>query len=101
MSFANYRITRLIVKDDFPPLLWARNKVIDARPDHIVPARDPEPAYYEHWWLGALVSCHYCASAYSSGAMVFLVWLLYPIPLPILIWFAVWGMSVIIYKKLD
>jgi|SRR5882757_1983203 len=99
MSFANFRITRLIVKDDFPPILWVRNKIIDFRADHIVKDREDGQSYLEHWWGGALVSCCWCSSAYSSGAMVAIIWFLHGMPLPIMVWFAVWGTSAYLVNK--
>jgi hypothetical protein len=91
MSVACFRLTRLAVKDDFPPILWARNKIIDMKPDHQVILRDGSPSYMDHWWFGSLVSCMWCASAYISGGIVIAVWLTQGLPLPILWWFAVWG----------
>jgi hypothetical protein len=101
MCFANFRITRLIVKDDFPPILWIRNKIIDFKPDHIIKDRDDDQQYYVHWWGGSLITCGWCAGGWTSGAMVLVIWFLHGMPLPILIWFAIWGVSSILTDKLD
>jgi hypothetical protein len=91
LSLATARLTRLVVKDDFPPLLWVRNKIIDSRPDHVVTTRDGGEPYYDHWWLGALVSCAWCASGWLSLALVVTVWALHGLVLPLLWWLAVWA----------
>lgn len=44
-----------------------------------------------YWWLGELVSCPWCASAYVSGALVTVTWWLHGMPLPVLCWLAVWA----------
>jgi hypothetical protein len=103
LSLATFRLTRLITKDDFPPIFYARRWVQSRRPaEWRRPARvgvrgaGPdalfgEEPYADYWWFGELVSCAWCASAYVSGALVLFVWLLHGLPLPLLWWFAVWG----------
>lgn len=102
LSLATFRITRLITKDDFPPIFYVRRWIQTRR--HAVmrkPARVKirgtvndyfgEGPYADYWWLGELVSCVWCASAYVAGGLVLAVWLLHGLPLPLLWWFAVWG----------
>lgn len=102
LSLATFRITWLITKDDFPPIFYARRWIQQLRPGVMrVPARVHarytdnnlygEEPYFDYWWLGELVSCTWCASAYVSGALVFATWRLHGLPLPLLWWFAVWG----------
>lgn len=98
MSFASFRMTRLITKDDFPPIRWTREKIITARPD-VVRKDIDETFYSEHWWLGTLVTCGWCASAYVSGAMVACVWFMVGMPMPILIWLAVWGAAAFLVNE--
>jgi hypothetical protein len=102
LSLATFRITWLVTKDDFPPIFYARKWIQTRRPGAVrVPARvhvrhtdnnlyGAEP-YFDFWWLGELVSCVWCASAYVAGGLVLIVWLLHGLPLPLLWWFAVWG----------
>jgi hypothetical protein len=96
LSLATFRATRLAVRDDFPPLLWLRWKIIEARPGHV--NRNQEEV---HWWLGELVSCRWCASGWISLALVGSVWALHGIPLPIVCWLAVWGAGAVLTDRLQ
>jgi hypothetical protein len=58
-SLASARATRLIVRDDFPPVRWARDQIEQRGPG----------------WLVDLVSCPWCASAHVSAAATALLWL--------------------------
>jgi Protein of unknown function (DUF1360) len=49
-----WRITHLITEDDFPPIRWARRRLVAGGPE----------------WLGDLVSCTWCASVWVAGALV-------------------------------
>lgn len=94
LSLATFRLTRLVTADDFPPILWARWKLQHAKP--LIRKIDGDEDY---WWLGELVSCLWCASAYISGGLVLITWLLgVSIPLPIFFWFATWGAGAFIVK---
>lgn len=95
MIGAAYRLTRLITKDDFPPVLWARDRLAGGwRPlttrelETYGRAKDAQKAKletdwsydphdelhqrYVHrskrspYWLADLISCPWCASAYVS-----------------------------------
>jgi hypothetical protein len=102
LSAATFRGTRLIVKDDFPPIVWARNKIQNARP--IVWTRQPthsDPAGdSRYWWLGELVSCHWCTSAYVSAGLVSVSTLWVSIPLPWLWWAGVWAAGAVLVDRL-
>jgi len=75
LAFGTYRITRLIVRDDFPPV---------ARPRAWIADRGPE-------WLGELVTCPWCASGWiAMGAVAAAAWTV-GLPAPVLCWPAVWG----------
>jgi hypothetical protein len=115
LSLATFRLTRLVVKDDFPPVLWMRDRVAGGwRPvtagelaevtseEASFPFRgDPESGeqitrYVYRWkwvpqWLADLVSCPWCASGWVSGALVLLASFTTGLPAPLLSWFAVWG----------
>lgn len=60
-----YRATRLVVRDDFPPLRWARERV-----DKVATRSDRGRLE----WLGDLVTCHWCASGWVAIALGVLVW---------------------------
>jgi hypothetical protein len=116
LSFAVGRFTRLVVADDFPPVLWARRKIITARPGVTVPAvritlRDPwggerramemGQASTRYWWLGELVSCAWCASGWVALGLWLGTWWFVPLPLPLLWWPAIWGAGAILAAKLS
>lgn len=90
LSFATFRLTRLVTRDDFPPIFWARTRIQRARP-LIVKKPASGEAYQDFWWLGELVSCPWCASAYISAGLVVTTWLWRGLPLPLFCWLAVWG----------
>lgn len=97
MIFASFRLTVLVVFDTFPPIQWARTKIQHARPfvlrhqDVHQDGRIYPGEIQEYWWLGELVGCAWCASAYVSGAVVAITWAVYGMPAPLLVWLAVWG----------
>ncbi|MWA07805.1 DUF1360 domain-containing protein [Streptomyces sp. BA2] len=90
MTLATYRLTRLVVKDDFPPLLWIRHKLAGgwAGPDQDV------PVYRARWspqWLADLVSCPWCASAWVALGVLGGTAMAVAVPVPVLVWLAVWA----------
>lgn len=90
LALATFRITRLVTRDDFPPIFHVRRWIQLARPR--VTRRPAEgPPYTDFWWLGELVSCPWCASAYVSAGLVGATWWLHGMPLPVICWLAVWG----------
>jgi hypothetical protein len=103
LSLASFRGTRLIVRDDFPPIAWARKKIVQSR--------QPVPTYdlygertpglgHRWWWAGELVTCHWCASAYVSALAVALTDIVGSLPLPVLWAFAVWGAAAVLCDRL-
>lgn len=109
---AAYRLTRLITKDDFPPVLWVRDRIaggwrnLTATEQRmlfggVLPAdkhmelrktwsvnKEGTQRYVYRWhrvpdWLADLVSCPWCASAYVSGTLVLLFDLYVPGGLPV------------------
>lgn len=125
LVLGSYRLTRLIVKDDFPPVLWVRDhlaggwrplttkeweQITQAARDHAdkpfttQAIKDVESRYvvrskYSPWWLGDLISCPWCVSAYVSLALVGGAALTVGLPDPLFAWFAVWGASALIASK--
>ena len=64
-----WRVTHLIVADDFPPIRWTRRRVVAAGPE----------------WLGDLVTCVYCAGVWVAGAAVLAADLVASVPAPWLV----------------
>ena len=61
-----WRLTRLIVADEVPPIRWARRRIVAGGPE----------------WLGDLVTCVYCAGVWIAGAAVLILDLLTSVPAP-------------------
>lgn len=125
LVLAAYRLTRLVIKDTFPPVLWLRDLVAggsrkptraemyhESYPGDLEPGvsalapglkgvwyRDDEGQVWVHranasWsphWLGELITCPWCASAYVSGAVVAATDVVYGVPAPWLTGLAVWA----------
>lgn len=121
MSLASYRATRLVVEDDFPPVLWMRDRLAggwreltasEERTLEVLPEAnlthlrevwsvDGESRFVHRWgwvpdWLAALVSCSWCASGWISMAAIGVAELTASVPAPVLTWGAVWGCSAIL-----
>lgn len=78
-SLATARATRLVVDDEFPfggLRAWAEENTR---------------------WLGALLTCPWCASGWLSGATLLVVWSRYPTTLPAVCWFGLWMAALIAY----
>lgn len=96
LALATFRLTRLVTTDDFPPIYWVRTRVQNARPMVAV----PETNELRYWWLGELIGCPWCASAYVSGGLVAATWWLHGLPLPVFCWLAVWAVGAVIADRL-
>jgi Protein of unknown function (DUF1360) len=68
------RLTRLLVDDDWPPIVWVRDKYLDAlvRLFHADGTND-EAARKAHDWY-QLVECPFCASTWFALANLGLAW---------------------------
>jgi hypothetical protein len=120
LSACAFRLTRLIVKDTFPPVLWVRDRLAGgwrpmterewtiyrkapAWPTGVTPYQtqeiDGERNRYIRrvsWspvWLAELITCPWCASAYVSGALVLITDCVISIQWPWLMGGAVWAFS--------
>lgn len=87
MSLASYRATRFLVYDEFPPVKWLREKFTTP---YTLPHGDPRRHETRvPYWLAYLWTCPWCMSAWTSGFITLLVWLLIGLPAPVLVWGAV------------
>lgn len=121
---AVYRLTRLGTKDDFPPILWLRDKLAggwrpltskekaapmsaDWRPQQQevdygngpVMSRYVVRSRWSPYWLSELISCPWCLSGWISGAVVALLDINQSIPDPVLFGFAVWGGAALLASR--
>lgn len=115
MILAVYRLTRLAVRDTFPPVLWLRDHIAGGwRP--LTPGELAAPMsapwrsqqqeidgvmsrYVVRWkhspqWLADLASCVWCASGWITGAVTAATALTTSLPNPWLVGPAVWGGAV-------
>jgi hypothetical protein len=123
LVLAAYRLTRLVIKDTFPPVLWLRDKVVGGwRPltepeQYLALGDDPADVPFEttevdgvrhrwvarhRWsphWLAELMSCPWCASAYVSGALVAATDLTVGLPVPWLVGPAVWAGAALLASR--
>lgn len=126
MVLTAYRVTRLITKDDFPPLLWLRDRLAGGWRPLTTPERrmlvvldgdkraelrrtwsvnvDGTQRYVYRWqyvpdWLAELYGCPWCVSAYVSGGLTLAVDLTVGLPVPWLVGPAVWAGAALIASK--
>jgi len=120
-----YRATRLVVRDTFPPVLWARDrlaggwrKLTEAERDRYY-ATSEKSELIKQWeinkndltqryirrvswsphWLAELITCPWCASAYVSGALVLITDCVIGIQWPWLMGGAVWAGASLIASR--
>jgi len=120
MSLATYRGTKLVVEDTFPPVLWARDRlvggwrpltlkeqeVVAAQPggNHPFPLTEIDGVQHRwntrrRWspfWLAELISCPWCASGWVAAGVTAGVWATAGLPLPVLVWGGVWAVGALI-----
>jgi hypothetical protein len=117
-----YRLTRLLIKDTLPPVLWLRDRLVGGwrpmlsaeweairQPGAKVPwAHQNINGVENRWverqswvpdWLAELLSCPWCASAYVSGALVAVTDVLYGLPVPWLQGMAVWAVAALLSSR--
>lgn len=118
LSLGTFRLTRLVTRDDFPPIAWLRLHLQAARPPVDTYHMGVHRVHYDDgtglgelksgkvwdghrwWWLGELVSCHWCCSAYISAGLVGLTVIFTSVPVPVFTWLAVWGAGAILVDRL-
>lgn len=129
MTLANYRATRLVVRDDLPPILWLRDRIAGgwrepslketehpAYPRDLAGTRevdglgtfalyDGKPHVYHRragwspYWLAELVSCPWCVSGWLAAALTAGAASTVGVPAPGLVWGAVWGASALLASR--
>jgi hypothetical protein len=125
MSLATYRGTKLVVEDTFPPVLWLRDRLAGGwRPltlaeheRYVAASSSAQAVLRETWsydsdgdlkqryvrreawsphWLAELLSCPWCASGWIALAVTGGVWATVGLPVPLLVWPAVWGLGALL-----
>lgn len=120
-----YRLTRLVTKDDFPPVLWVRDRLaggwrpLTDKEREVYAASREKGQLIQQWeidktditqryvrrapwsphWLAELMTCPWCASGWLSGAVVGLTDVTYGLPVPWLMGFFVWGVSALLASQ--
>lgn len=90
MVLAAYRLTRLVVVDQWPPVAVPRERW---------------SAGHEGHWLTYLVNCPFCVGVWAAGLVTLLTWVFIHgdgsgLPLPVLWWAATAGGCAIVYEVL-
>lgn len=80
VALTSYRVTRLLVVDNFPPILFVRELLTG---DEETGRR---PASWVPWWLEYLAGCYWCVSVWVSGGVTLAVTLASDLPYPPLVW---------------
>ena len=118
MALTTYRLTRLLVEDTFPPVLWLRDRLVGGwRPltakEEAAPVAVPwrnqteehdgvMERYVARWtwvphWLADLLSCPFCASGWIGAGVVAGAWFAPAgASIPVLCWFSAWALGGII-----
>jgi hypothetical protein len=122
MSLAVYRLTKLVVEDTFPPVLWVRDRLAGGWRPMTDPERDAwaaalraktkppfqtigeddevvryvRRARWSPYWLAELVSCPWCASGWVALGVTAGTWAVVGLPVPLLVWPAVWAVGALI-----
>lgn len=80
LALTSYRLTRLLVVDNFPPILRVR-ELLTGDEETNRPAASWVP-----WWLEYLAGCYWCVSVWVSGLVTLAVTLASDLPYPLLVW---------------
>ena len=125
MSLAVYRLTRLVVADTFPPVLWLRDRLVGGwRPltlaeheRYVAASSSAQAVLRETWsydpdddlkqrhvrrvswsphWLAELLSCPWCASGWVALAVTAGVWATAGVAMPVLVWLATWAVGALL-----
>lgn len=115
MSLTTYRLTRLVVADDFPPILWIRDRMVGGiryatedeqrvfkETDRLKPDTNGDlciEVFRRRWvpaWLSKLISCSWCASGWLSIGVVGASDAWADVPVPGLWMGAVWALGALL-----
>lgn len=114
MSLATYRLTRLVTKDTFPPVLWVRDQLAGGWREATQAEVDKgaelqmiegEPHVYVQrvrWspqWLADLISCPWCSSGWVSMGVVGACATFSSVPELLVVWPAVWAAGALIASQ--
>jgi hypothetical protein len=80
LALTSYRLTRFLVKDNFPPILYVRERLTGND------AYGVQKWPWVPFWLEYLAGCYWCVSVWTSGAVTLLAALTMDVPYPWLIW---------------
>lgn len=88
LGVATYRVTRFWIKDSLiaHQRIWVENKVLGRKPN----------LFREK--MHELLQCPYCCSAHIAWISVVLTMQWVSIPLPVLVWLAVWGIEPLLWR---
>lgn len=67
-----YRLTRLLARDSFPPIVVQRARVMERWGDDS--------------WQAYLATCSWCMGVYVAGLVTLATWLLVDLAVPFLVW---------------
>lgn len=84
ITFAAFRLTRLVTTDTFPPIKHLRDRIYP-------PNQKTDPRWYQE-----LITCNWCAGAYLTLATLLVTDHFLLIRFPILCYFVAWSLVGII-----
>lgn len=128
LTLTVYRLTRLVVRDTFPPVLWLRDRLAGGWRDLTSEERrmlfggvlpgdkrmelrkvwsvNPEGTQryiyrwrYSPYWLAELMTCPWCASGWITGAVIAATDVAYGLPVPWLTGLSVWGAAALLASQ--
>jgi Protein of unknown function (DUF1360) len=80
LALTSYRLTRLLVKDNFPPILYVRERLTGNDEEGI------RPWSWVPFWLEYLAGCYWCVSVWTSAGVTLLAALTMDVSYPWLVW---------------
>ena len=94
LALTTYRITRLVIADDFPPVLKLRIWLLGTDRDALKGTRLE--------WVGELLSCHWCVSVWISAGLVLITQMLTgDVQYPWLVWPSCAAAGALLYHRED
>jgi hypothetical protein len=109
ISLVTFRVTRLVVKDTFPPIAVPRMWIINWwDPDEVWIIEHPKAhgLTVPHWGalgrsLRYLLTCPWCMSFWLGAAVVYVFTLYVSVPLPVVAWIVAMTVTGLIATNLD